>query len=152
LGIRIYIGSNIEHASERALLEALYHGLAGGDTRSAIILGNVNLGGRQIDAIAIREDLILVLEAKAFARAVRGTSNGQWEVQLASGQWKKFSNPWIQVVEAKNALRDAMRLFAGATGDHYPEAAVVFVPDIPGGSTITAGDFKASVIGLSALG
>ena len=123
MGIRIYIGSNIEHASERALLEALYHGLAG-DTRSAIILGNVNLGGRQIDAIAIREDLILVLEAKAFARAVRGTSNGQWEVQLASGQWKEFSNPWIQVVEAKNALRDAMRSFSGATGDHYPEAEI----------------------------
>ena len=34
----------------------------------------------------------------------------------------------------------------------YPEASVVFVPEIPPGSELTAGDFKASIIGRNDVG
>ena len=81
---------------------------------------------------------------------MRGDHNGDWEVQLASGAWKKFVNPYLQAIGAKLALRDAMRSFAGADVP-YPNAALVFVPTVPPGSTIPGDDFKVSIGGLSKL-
>jgi len=93
----IYIGSRIEHASERAVLEKIARILALGN-RSAVILVNINLGGRQIDIILALDDLTLVIEAKGYSRPVRGGENGQWQVYLASGGWKDFENPYLQAL------------------------------------------------------
>jgi hypothetical protein len=48
------------------------------------------------------------------------------------------------------ALRDAMRSFSGADVP-YSNAALVFVPAVPPGSTIPQGDFKVSIGGLDQL-
>lgn len=123
--IEIFIGAPIEHASERATLQ-----------RADLVIA--------IDRAA------LVTESKGFTSAVRGGPNGDWQMRLASGVWKKVNNPYLQAMGEKLALRDAMRSFAG-TDVPYPNAALIFVPAIPTGSTIPPGDFKVSIGGLDDL-
>jgi hypothetical protein len=147
--IEIFIGAPIEHASERATLKHAYEVLSAQGI-PAVILANVNLGDRQLDLVIAIEGAALVTESKGFTSAVRGGHNGDWEVQLASGAWKKFANPYLQAIGEKLALRDAMRSFAGADVP-YPSAALVFVPAVPRGSTIPPGDFKVSIGGLHEL-
>ena len=148
-GIEIHIGSPIEHGSDRAVLKRVAELLSakGGD---ALILANVNLGGRQIDLVVALDHLTLVIEAKGFAVPVRGAQNGAWQVCVASGGWKNIPNPYLQTVGAKYALRDAMQSFSG-TDVAYPSAALVFTPSIPVGSSPYQGDFKAAVIGLDSI-
>ncbi len=147
--IEIYIGDSVRYASERAVLERLAH-LLGAARQPAVILANVSIDGRQIDALVATGSLALVIEAKAFNRPVRGGENGPWQVRLASGQWKNFRNPYVQAREASLAVRDAMSAFNGSDAP-YPGAAVVFVPAIPQGSVPYSGDFKVSVTGLDGL-
>ena len=148
----LFIGSPIEHESERVVLEQLLN-LFARDGRSAVIFANVTLNGRQIDFIVGLNDLVLVIEAKGFVQPVRGGENGPWQVQVSSGGWKNFrspSNPYVQARDAAYAFKDTMRSFTD--GDPpYPAAAVVFVPCIPHGSDVCAGDFKVSVTGLDGL-
>lgn len=147
--IEIFVGTPIEHASERAALERTVETLSAGGI-PAVILANVNFGGRQIDLIVGLDQRALVIESKGFSSAVRGGENGAWHLQLASGQWKEIPNLYAQTLGEKNALRDAMAAFAGASVPH-PDAALVFVPAIPPGSAIPSGDFKVSVGGLGKL-
>ena len=148
----IFIGSPIEHESERIVLERILD-LLERDGRSAVILANVVLKRRQVDFIVGLNDLALVIEAKGFTRPVRGGENGPWQVRVSSGGWKSFrspSNPYVQARDAAYDLKDTMRSFAGGNPP-YPAAAVVFVPRIPHGSNAYAGDFKVSVSGLDGL-
>ena len=149
---RLYIGSPIEHPSERAVLERIFD-LISRDGRPAVVLANISLGSRQIDVVVGLNDLALVIEAKGFTRPVRGSENGPWQVQVASGDWKNFGSPWNPYVQARDAaleLRDAIRSFGGEHVSH-PAAAVIFVPRIPHGSDVCTGDFKVSVTGLDGL-
>lgn len=147
--MEIYIGAPIQYESERSTLKQIEH-LLSDDQRSAIVFANISLSGRQIDFVVVLDSLTLVIESKGFTRPVRGDKNGPWREQLATGAWKEFRNPYIQTRDAKYAVRDAMRLFSGKEVP-YPEAALVFVPDIPRSSQIDSGDFKVSVIGEAGL-
>ena len=145
----LYIGSPITYASERAVLKRVLD-LISRDGRPAVVLANISLGVRQIDLVVGLNDLALVIEAKGFGRPIRGGENGPWQVQVASGDWKDFRNPYVQARDAALELRDAMRSFGG--GDvPYPAAAGIFVPRIPHGSEVYRGDFKVSVTGLDGL-
>lgn len=147
--IDIYIGSPVEHGSDRAVLKRVAEILSEkGDP--AIILANVNLGHRQIDLVVALDRLTLVIEAKGYTVAVRGDENGKWQFHAADGGWKNFENPYLQTVNAKHILRDEMREFSG-NDVAYPSAALVFSPSIPAGSSPYPGDFKAEVIGLDAV-
>lgn len=147
--IEIFIGAPIEYDSERATLHRAYEFLSAQDI-PAIILANVNLGERQVDLVIAIDRAALVAEAKGFTSAVRGSENGDWEVRLASGTWKKTANSYVQVLGQKMALRDAMRRFAGHEAP-YPNAAVIFVPALPANSSIPQGDFKVSIGALGEL-
>ena len=145
----LYIGSPIEHASERVVLERV-HDLLKAQRRSAAILANISLGARQIDFVVGSNDLALVIEAKGSTRRIRGGENGAWQILVASGDWKDFRNPYLQARDAALELRDAMHSFVGKRVQ-YPAAAVTFVPSIPPSSSIYPGDFKVSVTGLDGL-
>jgi Nuclease-related domain len=127
--IEIFIGAPIEYASERStLLRVCGHLSAQG--MPAVILANVNFGGRQIDLVVGLDQGALVVESKEFTSPVRGGENGLWEVRLASGRWKEIPNAYTQAMTEAHALRDAMGRFAG-NDVPYPNAALVFVPAIP---------------------
>ncbi|MGY2917308.1 NERD domain-containing protein [Bradyrhizobium sp. USDA 3262] len=147
--IEIFIGAPIEHASERATLARAYEFLSAQGI-PAVILANLSLDERQIDLVMAIDRAALVAESKGFTSGVRGGHNGDWEVRLASSIWKKFEKPYLQAMNEKLALRDAMRSFAGAEVP-YPDAALIFVPAIPAESTVPPGDFKVSIGGLDDL-
>lgn len=145
----LYIGALIEHGSDQAVLREVLSLLAR-DQRDAVVLANVNLGGRQIDLIVGLEEMALVIEAKGFHRPVRGGVNGAWQYQATSGDWLDFRNPYLQALDAKHKVKDAMALVVG-NDVPYPDAAVIFEPCLPGGSDAFEGDFKVSVGGLADL-
>jgi hypothetical protein len=147
--IEIYVGSLIQHGSDRAVFESVIEHLSAKQW-PAIVLANVNLSGRQIDLVVALGHSVIVLEAKGNSTSVRGDVNGPWEVRVASGVWKKIPNLYGQAVDASYAFRDAMRQFSGAEVA-YPSAALVFTPAIPPGSSVDCGDFKAAVIGLDQI-
>jgi len=147
--IDIFIGDPITHASERATLERAVDFLSAQGT-SAVILANLNLGGRQVDLVIGLEQGALVVEAKGFSAAVRGNENGDWHLRITSHRWKEIPNAYAQALAEKLVLRDAMAEFAG-TKVPYPDAALIFVPAIAAGSTIPRGDFKVSIGGLDEL-
>ena len=145
----LYVGALIEHESERAVLQRIVE-LLSRSRRPAVILANANVGNRQIDLVVALHEMVLVIEAKGYRRPIRGSENGHWQVQLASGEWKDFPSPYLQAREAALSVRDAMRTFARREIP-YPRSAVVFVPSIPQGSMVHPGDFKVSIIGLQGL-
>ena len=111
----LYIGDRVAHGSDRAALERVLS-LLGRDKRDAVVLANVNLGGRQIDLIVGLEEMALVIEAKGHSRPIRGGRNGLWQYQAASGDWVNFRNPYLQALDAKNKVRDAMGSIVGSEG------------------------------------
>ena len=94
---------------------------------------------------------MLVIETKAFTRSVRGGQNGDWQVQLSSGQWKDFRNPYRQALDAALAVKNAAGAL-GRTDAPYVNAVLVFSPAIPPGSGALPGNSKVSVIGEDGLG
>ena len=146
---KIYIGSLIQYESERSALEQIVR-LLSDIQRSAVVFANISLASRQIDFVVALEGLALVIETKGYTRPIRGGENGPWQVQVASGNWKEFRNPYVQARDEALAVKDAMGSFSGAEVP-YPAAALIFTPSIPRGSQIYKGDFKVSVTGLGGL-
>lgn len=147
--IALYIGNTIEHASEREVLASLVEHLSSIDGW-ALIFANIHIGGRQIDFLVATESLTLIVEAKHFSRRVRGEVNGLWQMHSSGGVWKNVGNPYLQALEAKNALRDQLRASHGELPG-YPDACVVIAPTLPAGSDVPSSDFKVSIIGAGAL-
>ena len=128
----LYIGAPIAYASERVVLERILKLLAR-DRRRAVILGNVNVGARQIDFIVGLNELAIVIEAKHCSRPIRGGANGPWRVQVASGDWKNFrspNNPYVQARDAALVVKDAMRSFADRDVDVPPPAVPLAMLDL----------------------
>lgn len=146
--IELYVGTAIEHASERGVLVALIEHLSriGG---WAAIFANIHIGGRQLDFLVATDSLTLVVEAKHFSRRVRGKVNGLWQMHVSGSAWKNVGNPYLQALQARHALRDHLQ--ASHHEDlGYPNACVVVTPTVPAGSDVPS-DFKVSVIGTEGL-
>ncbi|MGO9358301.1 MAG: NERD domain-containing protein [Xanthobacteraceae bacterium] len=140
---KIYIGGQIDHASERKFLAFIVSWLEEQKIPS-VILANVEIDGRQIDCIVATACSVSVVEVKTSRLPIRGDINGSWSRLSASGEWKNYTNAYQQTVGAKNRVRDAMQA-AKPVGDFYPDGYVVFTSPIPKGSEVTPGNFKALV-------
>jgi hypothetical protein len=145
---KIFIGDVVTVGSDQAILAAVVAHFEATST-PAVILANVNLGGRQLDCVAVTATRAVVLEAKGYHRRLRGGPNGAWEVEIAGGAWKAIQSPYLQVLGGRHALRDAMAVFDGGSIP-YPDAAVVFAPTIPPNSQLSS-DFKVAILGLDEL-
>lgn len=153
--LEIYVGSLIDVGSEIRLLRTLADHFEQ-PSEPALVLANFTAPSakvsarRQIDLVVVTKTKAVVVEAKGFNSPVRGALNGPWQQQTGAGAWRDVSrNPYEQTLNAKNAVFDAMRELDPSAG--YPSGALVFVPDLPSGSTVPAGDFKASIVGVAAL-
>jgi hypothetical protein len=144
IAIKIYLGAEIEHESERKFLASVVRFL---EDRSvpALVLANIEIDGRQIDCIVATDSAVSVAEVKASRLPIRGDINGSWTRLTASSEWQNYTNAYQQAVSAKNRLRDAMQAVK-PLGTYYPDASVVFTSALPAGSAITGGNFKAQVV------
>lgn len=147
--IELYVGEAIEHASEREVLAMLIEQLSNSG-KWAAIFANLNIGDRQIDFVVATDSLALVVEAKHFSGRVRGGINGLWQMHVSGSSWKNVGNPYLQVLQAKNNLRDQLRAFFGEVCG-YPDACVVIAPTIPTGSDVPVSDFKVAITDLAGL-
>ena len=123
--VEIFIGSPVEHESERSTLREIERVLAAGNC-PAVVFANFSVLSRQVDILVASDGLTLVIEAKSRTRAVRGGENGPWQVHVGSGDWKDFSNPYHQVLDAAFAIKDAMRAFSDGPVP-YVAGALVFL-------------------------
>jgi hypothetical protein len=137
--VEIHVGALVEVSSEVRLLEALAAHFTG-TSEPALLLANFNAPSgntaarRQIDLVVVTRFRAVVAEAKGFVLPVRGTINGPWQQLLGNGKWRDFAgraNPYLQALNAKNAVADALRELKRAAG--YPSAALTFVPALPAG-------------------
>ena len=140
---KIYIGGQIDHASERKFLKFIVSWLE--EQRiPAIVLANVEIDDRQIDCIVATARCVSVVEVKTSQLPIRGDINGTWTRLSSSGEWNDYTNAYQQVVGAKNRFRDAMQT-TKPVGNFHPDGYVVFTGPIPDGSALTLGNFKARV-------
>ncbi len=159
--IDVYIGSPLEHQSERSFLHQLCDDLRQAHC-TAIVLANFYppTHPRQIDFLVVTERCAGLIELKAFNQPVEGGINGEWGLVLPDGSRKKLHlpNPHEQVVQCKFALSDEVRKLSGKDPDQWLipgnspfykaiEGMVCIYPEIPMGSTVTQGDFRAKVVG-----
>lgn len=145
--IDLFVGSLIDVHSERIVIEHL-HALALTGGADVVLLANFSLGGRQIDVLVATAQGALLVEAKGARNPITGKVNGAWSMATAAGP-KPYRNAYLQALDAKNRLRDAMA--ASGPGAPYCDAAVVFVPAVPPGSTLPAGDHKVGVLSVADL-
>ena len=145
----LYIGAVVEHESERSTLLEIERLLAN-DGKQAIAFANFEIESRQIDLLVATDSVALVIEAKGYSRPIRGGENGDWQVQLASGRWKDFRNPYRQALGATLEVKNAAARFAG-TNAPYIDAALVFAPGVPPRSQAFEGNRKVSVMGHEGL-
>lgn len=145
----IYLGAAVSEWSDRQALHHVHVSLSAiGDP--FLLLANFNIGGRQVDCVAVTERRVVVIEAKTSRTPVRGDIDGDWARLTVSGQWRQYTNGYQQTLRQKNLLLDAMREQRDV-GSFYPDAAVVFVTGIPVGSAVTTGDFKVCVCDLASF-
>lgn len=145
--LEIYVGGDIVHRSELDVIQALSE-FSETHAFPLMVLANVTLAARQIDFIIVSERGVHVVDAKSTVLPVRGGENGDWSRLQADGTWCWYTNGYAQVLDCKNVLRDALKKDFQKS---YPEAAVVFSGGLPQGSTVTTGDFKASVTDIPGL-
>lgn len=147
--ITLYMGAPIEEESERVVLRTLLTILKERNVPAAVF-ANLHIGGRQLDFVIGTDQLTLVIEAKTTAYPLRGRYNGEWESLTRMGQWRRYRNAYLQALQAKYALRDAMRTH-DASLSGYPNACVMFTPALPAGSDLPASDLKVSLNDLGEL-
>lgn len=147
--ITLFIGAPIEEESERVVLRTL---LAILEERAvpATVFANLHIGGRQLDFVIGTDQLTLVIEAKGASYPLRGSYNGDWAALIRTGRWKPYRNAYLQVLQAKNELRDAMRAH-DASLSGYPNACVLFTPSLPTGSDLPASNHKVNLNDLGEL-
>ena len=143
--LEIYIGNPVQYESERSTLRGIECLLAA-ESLPAVVFANFSAACHQIDILVALESLALVIEVKAGTHPVRGGENGPWQIHLASGDWKDFRNPYLQILDGALALKDVMREFCNSPVP-YIRGAVVFAPEIPCGSNAFQSNRKVSVIG-----
>lgn len=143
--VEVYIGSPIEYDSERTIVRKLLHFFSS-NNQPAVILANVNLNGRQVDIVVATQTTTLVIEVKGYTRPIKGTENGPWYFQSSTGEWKPTRNYYNQTLDAMHAVKDCLFSFLRKK-INYPEAALIFVPNIPIGSVLPNEDFKLKIGG-----
>lgn len=141
--IEIYIGSPVELDTERVAIRTAVQALES-NNRPGIIIANSNFTGKQIDLIVATEDAIYVIEVKGHRLPLKGAVDGDWKLKTNGGGWKPTANFYQQTLKAMHALKDSMYSF-NKKMISYPVALLVFVPEIPQGSSIPPSDEKIQI-------
>ncbi|MFX0199614.1 MAG: NERD domain-containing protein [Candidatus Hodarchaeota archaeon] len=158
----LFIGDLIQESSEIDFLSQLGEDLIKRDKR-ALIFANFLAGRRrqQIDFLVITSNCACVVELKNYNTPVFGQVNGPWELRRPDGTLIRRlgnRNPYRQALQAKYSINEEMhRLLHDHPGLLKPpenkqyistiESVLCIFPEIPPGSRVTPGDYKAYVKG-----
>ena len=150
--IELYCGSEVEHGSEKRVLEEIFRHLRVHGA-SAVVFANVTITKRQIDIFVATAKTTLLLEVKGFRRPIIGHINGPWYSILSTGIRQEETNAWEQARQTKYALLNRMKSELPGQWVPYPDAAVLFEGGIHRDSEFEDPDDKWVVIrGIERLG
>ncbi|QJD98249.1 ATP-binding protein [Mucilaginibacter robiniae] len=114
---------------------------------NAVLLANFHIKSVQVDLIIGLENRLIVVEIKGGHLELQGDYNGNWQIKTPTGEWKPTRNYYEQALTAKHVVRDALTLITHHNIG-YPEALLLFSPQLNKNSKIVSGDHKVSVKNL----
>jgi energy-coupling factor transporter ATP-binding protein EcfA2 len=160
MAVEIYWGDSPGVASEVRFLRQLEADL---DDRRipAVILANffITRPSRQVDFFVITDAHVCHVELKGYSRPLVGQINGQWSSRRRDGSLEIIDrqNPYVQALECKYALSDAMHDLAkrengvpSSSGRFYREfdSVVCIFPRLEDGSEVPD-DFRVRTLGYA---
>lgn len=162
--ISLFVGDPLQVPSEIEFIDRLRSDLQKRN-ENAIIFANFYAGRfkQQVDFLIITPNCACVVELKNYKAPLYGQVNGPWELRKGDGTLLENlgeRNPYHQVREAKYAISDEMHSLSNSYPDlpappgdkrYFTtiEGVVCIFPEIPTGSQLTPGDYKAYVKGYS---
>ena len=72
------------------------------------LIGNISVEGKQVDAICVKDDAILVIDFKDYGGSLTISENGTWIISgqpINSGR----KNPYLQLADNKYALLNLLK-------------------------------------------
>jgi DEAD/DEAH box helicase domain-containing protein len=95
----------------------------GNQTNQVMLIGNLHVGGKELDAVVFKKDAITIFEFKNYGGALTFYENGPWPItSINNGVSETISvkggssvNPYIQVRQNKFALIEILNLFSQFT-------------------------------------
>lgn len=100
-----------DHTNENEAFDELYDLLKGiWDDRDEVILlfGNVLANGRDIDALAVTEGAVIILELKNYGGELKVSENNEWVIKRGNSKTvvnKGRKNPYQQIKKQRDALK-----------------------------------------------
>ena len=100
MSLYTYLSSDFDYPHERELFTDLRSNLEKNfkDDKNAILIGNININGKELDGLFIKNNAIIVLEFKNYNGKLRCYENGSWFIDdqmVLGGSTDK--NPYQQV-------------------------------------------------------
>ena len=155
--VAVYCGCPPENTTERRLLAQLVRELTRLDIE-AVVLANfyVGISSTQIDVVISTSTVACVTEVKGFRHPVEGGLNGPWVQRLSETESRSlgWKNPYIQALEARFAVVDALAAFCGAPSEQLRSVVKGFACLYPApmhGSKIPKSNYKVALGGFDDL-
>lgn len=141
--VKVFLSRPFDHTHERILFDEFCKKLYESFHRSdefILCIGNLHVGGRELDAIIVKKDAITVFEFKNFGGSLTFHENGDWPITtILNGNSNTVSvkggtneNPYQQVRNNKFSLLNTLNLFANFPNTNlgHISGVVLFAKDI----------------------
>lgn len=115
MGLKAFRGNPFEHTHENKAFDSLFDLLDAHCTATSqdwLLLGNFFVGSRELDALVIKPNAVIIIDFKDFSGALQFSENGPWLIQPPDSahptQVKGGSsvNPLVQLRNNKKAVMD----------------------------------------------
>ena len=107
-----YLPAGFEHSHESRMFAQLVKALAahfGPSPEPVCLIGNVMFEDKEIDAVLLKSDVLLVIEMKDYGGTIRFSENTEWyadEVEVKGGTYR---NPYSQIRANKIAFLNFLK-------------------------------------------
>lgn len=138
MGLKAFRGKPFEHTHENKIFDLLFDLLDSHCTATAqdwLLLGNFFVGSRELDALVIKPNAVIIIDFKDFTGALKFSESGPWLIQPTDGapllevKGGASVNPLVQLRTNKKAVMDFLnRNLADLNGScNWGHAAAVVV-------------------------
>jgi len=141
--VKILLSRNFDHTHERIMFDEFCKKLYREYHQSAdfyLCVGNLHVGGRELDALLVKKDAISVFEFKHYGGTLTFHENGEWPIttlqdgnaNIVSVRGGANENPYQQVRNNKFSLLNALNLYANFQNTNlgHISGIVLFSKDI----------------------
>lgn len=115
--LKAFRGQQFEHTHENKIFDALFDALAihcAATQQNWFLFGNFHIGNRELDALIIKPNALVVIDFKDFTGKLNISEDGPWFIEDVSSEQRiqvkggASVNPLIQLRYNKRALADFM--------------------------------------------